>query len=351
MGDARRAVVLVSSMAKQIGIDLGTANVLVYVRGKGITIAEPSVVALSTRDNRVRAVGAEALAMLGREPASIEVVRPLRNGVIADYVVTEAMLKHFIRRACGAFHFSKPEVMISVPAGVTSVEMRAVRDAAESAGARRAWLIREPLAAAIGANIPVYQPSGNLIVDIGGGTTEVAVVSLNDIVVSKSVRVGGSKFDEAIASYIKRKYNVAIGERTAESVKIEIGSAIALEKPLTMLVRGNDQVAGLPRVIRVDSTEITEAIQGPLEAIINAVREVLAETPPELSSDIIDKGIVMTGGGSMLRRINELLTEVTGVPCYVADQPSHCVAIGTGLALENIDILRDSLSGDGLGYD
>lgn len=338
-------------MARYIGIDLGTANVLVYVRGKGIVIAEPSVVALSTRDNRVKEVGADALAMLGREPASIEVVRPLRNGVIADYVVTEAMLKHFIRRACGKFRISKPEVMICVPAGVTSVEMRAVRDAAEAAGARRAWLIREPLAAAIGANIPVYQPSGNLIVDIGGGTTEVAVVSLNDIVVSKSVRVGGSKFDEAIAAYIKRKYNVAVGERTAESIKIEIGSALPMEQPLTMQVRGSDQVAGLPRTIQVDSTEITEALQPPLEAIINAVREVLAETPPELSSDIIDKGMVMTGGGSMLRRVNELLTEVTGVPCYVADQPAHCVAIGTGLALENLDVLRDSLSGDVPGYE
>lgn len=332
-------------MAQHIGIDLGTANVLVYVKGKGIVITEPSVVALSTRDNRVRAVGADALAMMGREPASIEVVRPMRSGVIADYVVTEAMLKHFISRACGRFRITKPEVMICIPAGVTSVEMRAVRDAALAAGARTAYLIREPLAAAIGANIPVYQPSGNLIVDIGGGTTEVAVVSLNDIVVSESVRVGGNKFDEAIANYIKRKYNVAVGERTAESVKIEIGSALPLERPLTMQVRGRDQVAGLPRTIEVDSTEITEAVQEPLEAIINAVRAVLAETPPELSSDVIDKGMIMTGGGSMLRRINELLTEVTGVPCYVADQPAHCVAIGTGLALENLDILRDSLSG------
>jgi rod shape-determining protein MreB len=236
--------------------------------------------------------------------------------------------------------------MICIPAGVTSVEMRAVRDAAMAAGARHAWLIREPLAAAIGANIPVWQPSGNLIVDIGGGTTEVAVVSLNDVVVSHSVRVGGNKFDESIANYVKRKYNVAIGERTAESVKIEIGSALPLDHPLTMQVRGRDQVAGLPRTIELDSTEITEAVQEPLEAIINAVRSVLAETPPELSSDIIDKGIVMTGGGAMLRRINELLTELTGVPCYVADQPAHCVAIGTGLALENLEILRDSLSGD-----
>ncbi len=333
-------------MGQKIGIDLGTANVLVYVKGKGIVIAEPSVVALSTRNSRIRAVGADALAMLGREPESIEVVRPMRNGVIADYVVTEAMLKYFIGRACGRFRISKPEVMICIPAGVTSVEMRAVRDAGLAAGARQAWLIREPLAAAIGANIPVAQPSGNLIIDIGGGTTEVAVISLNDIVVSDSVRVGGNKLDEAIATYIKRKYNIVIGERTAESVKIEIGSAIPMERPLTMQVRGRDQVTGLPRTVEVDSNEVTESIQEALEAIVNTVRAVLAETPPELSSDIIDKGMIMTGGGAMLRRANELLTEVTGVPCYVADQPAHCVAIGTGLALENLEVLRDSLSGD-----
>jgi rod shape-determining protein MreB len=226
--------------------------------------------------------------------------------------------------------------------------MRAVRDAALAAGARHAYLIREPLAAAIGASIPVQQPSGNLIIDIGGGTTEVAVISLNDIVVSTSVRVGGNKFDEAIAAYIKRKYNVLIGERTAESIKIEIGSALPLDRPLTMQVRGRDQVAGLPRTIEINSNEITEAIQEALDAVVNATRAVLAETPPELSSDIIDKGMVMTGGGSMLRRINDLLTDVTGVPCYVADQPANCVAIGTGLALEYLDILRDSLSGDEL---
>jgi rod shape-determining protein MreB and related proteins len=333
---------------RKIGIDLGTANVLVYVKGRGIVLSEPSVVALSTKDNRVKAVGADALAMLGREPESIEVVRPMRNGVIADYDITEAMLKYFIKKASSPLGFSKPEVMICIPAGVTTVEMRAVKEAAISAGARYAYLIREPLAAAIGANVPVAQPSGNLIIDIGGGTTEVAVISLNDIVVSTSVRVGGNKFDEAIAAYIKRKYNMLIGERTAESVKIEIGSALPLARPLTMQVRGRDQVAGLPRTIEINSNEITEAIQEPLEAVVNATRMVLSETPPELSSDIIDKGMIMTGGGSMLRRINELLTEVTSVPCYVADQPANCVAIGTGLALEHIDILRDSLSGDEL---
>ena len=332
-------------MSRTIGIDLGTANVLVYIKGKGITLSEPSVVAVSTKTNRPRAVGAEALAMLGREPESIEVIRPMLNGVIADYETTRVMLEYFIKKTRG---IGKPDVMICIPAGVTSVEMRAVRDAAREAGARRAYLIREPLAAAIGANIPVAQPSGNLIIDIGGGTTEVAVISLNDIVVSTSVRVGGNKFDEAIAAYIKRKYNMMIGERTAESVKIEIGSALPLERPLTMQVRGRDQVAGLPRTIEVDSNEITDAIQEPLDAIISAVRAVLVETPPELSSDIIDKGMVMTGGGSMLRRINELLTEVTGVPCYVADQPANCVAIGTGLALEHLETLKDSLSGDEL---
>jgi rod shape-determining protein MreB len=336
-------------MSRRIGIDLGTANVLVYVKGKGIVIAEPSVVALAPRDGRVKAVGAEALAMLGREPdRSVEVIRPLRNGVIADYVVTQAMLRYFINKASGPVRVNKPEVMVCIPAGVTTVEMRAVRDAALAAGARKAWLICEPLAAAIGANIPVQLPSGNLIIDIGGGTTEVAVISLNDIVVSRSVRVGGNKFDEVIAAFVKRKYNVAIGERTAESVKIEIGSALPMERPLTMQVRGRDQVAGLPRTIEIDSNEITEAIQEPLEAIINTVRAVLAETPPELSSDIIDKGMLMTGGGAMLRRANELLTDVTGVPCYVADQPAHCVAIGTGIALENLDALRDSLAGDDL---
>ncbi len=332
-------------MARKIGIDLGTANVLVYIKGKGIVLSEPSVVAISTKTNAPRAVGAEALAMLGREPESIEVIRPMLNGVIADFETTRVMLAYFIKKTRG---FGKPDVMICIPAGVTSVEMRAVRDAARDAGARRAYLIREPLAAAIGANIPVAQPSGNLIIDIGGGTTEVAVISLNDIVVSTSVRVGGNKFDEAITAYIKRKYNMMIGERTAESIKIEIGSALPLERPLTMQVRGRDQVAGLPRTIDVDSNEITDAIQEPLEAIISAVRAVLVETPPELSSDIIDKGMVMTGGGSMLRRINELLTEVTGVPCYVADQPANCVAIGTGLALEHLETLRDSLSGDEL---
>ena len=331
-------------MSKQIGIDLGTANVLVYSRGRGVVINEPSVVAISAKDGKVKAVGLEARDMLGREPReTIEVVRPMREGVIADYVVTQKMLEYFISKAVGRFSFVRPEVMICVPAGVTGVERRAVRDAALNAGARRAWLISEPLAAAIGAKIPVADPSGNMIIDIGGGTTEVAVISLNGIVVARSLRVGGNRFDEAISHHIRRKFNLRVGDRTAEEVKIAIGTAMPLEEDLTMEVRGRDEVAGLPRTIQIGANEVSDAITEPLEAIIGAVRAVLEETPPELSSDIIDKGMILTGGGAMLRNLPELLTEVTGVPCYVADDPISCVAIGTGLALEHMDILRDSL--------
>lgn len=331
-------------LAKQLGIDLGTANVLVYVRGRGIVINEPSVVAISARDGKVKAVGIEARNMLGREPReTIEVVRPMRDGVIADYVVTQEMLHYFINKAVGRFSLVRPEVMICVPAGVTGVERRAVRDAALNAGARRAYLISEPLAAAIGAKVPVADPSGNMIIDIGGGTAEVAVISLNGIVVAKSIRVGGNRFDDAIANYIKRKYNLRIGERTAEEVKIAIGSAMPVDDDVMMEVRGRDEVAGLPRTIQIHANEVVEAMTEPLEAIIGAVRAVLEETPPELSSDIIDKGMVLTGGGALLRNLDHLLTEVTGVPCYVADDPLSCVAIGTGLALEYFDIIRDSL--------
>src|SRR4051794_276295 len=332
------------SLTRQIGIDLGTANVLVFVRGRGIVINEPSVVAISAKDGKPKAVGLEARNMLGREPRdTIEVVRPMRDGVIADYVVTQEMLRYFINKACGRFSLTKPDVMICVPAGVTGVERRAVRDAALAAGARRAYLISEPLAAAIGAKVPVADPSGNLVIDIGGGTTEVAVISLNGIVVAKSIRVGGNKFDDSIANYIKRKYNLRIGERTAEEVKIAIGSAMPVEEEIAMEVRGRDEVAGLPRTIQIHANEVTDAITEPLEAIIGAVRAVLEETPPELSSDIIDKGMILTGGGAMLRHLPDLLMEVTGVPCYVADDPLSCVAVGTGLALEHMDILRDSL--------
>jgi rod shape-determining protein MreB len=282
--------------------------------------------------------------MLGREPRdTIEVVRPMQNGVIADYVVTQEMLRYFINKAVGRFSLIRPEVMVCVPAGVTGVERRAVRDAALHAGARRAYLISEPLAAAIGAKVPVADPSGNMIIDIGGGTTEVAVISLNGIVVARSIRIGGNRFDDAIASFVKRKYNLRIGDRTAEEIRIAIGSAMPVNDDLWMEVRGRDEVAGLPRTVQIHANEIVEAMTEPLEAIIGAVRAVLEETPPELSSDIIDKGMILTGGGALLRNLSDLLAEVTGVPCYVADDPLTCVAIGTGLALEYFDIIRDSL--------
>lgn len=330
--------------ARRIGIDLGTCNVLVYVVGKGIVLNEPSVVAILTKRGRILGVGQKALDMVGRTPDIIEVIRPMRNGVIADYVITEAMLRYFIDRTSGWLRFLKPEVMVTIPAGATTVEMRAVRDAALQAGARTVHLIREPLAAAIGANIPIAQPSGNMIVNIGGGTTEVAVISLNGIVVCNSLRVAGNRLDEAIAAYVKRKYNLLIGERTAEEIKIQIGSALVLDPPLKMAVRGRDQVSGLPRTVELSSTEVTEAITEPLQQIIEAIRAVLVETPPELASDIIDRGIVMAGGTSQLRQLDRLLTQATGVPCYVADHPLQCTAIGTGLALQNLDLLRDSLS-------
>ncbi|HET9497867.1 MAG TPA: rod shape-determining protein, partial [Candidatus Limnocylindria bacterium] len=302
----------------KIGIDLGTANILVYVQGKGVVLNEPSVVAISEDENRLVAVGEEAREMIGRTPGNVRAIRPMRDGVIADYLITEAML-HYVINKVARVRIFRPDVMISVPSGVTSVEKRAVRDAALKAGARDAFLIEEPLAAAIGANVPISGPSGNMIIDIGGGTTEVAVIALGGIVVSDSVRVGGNRFDEAIASYVRRKYNLMIGERTAEEVKIRIGSALPLDEPLTMEVKGRDLIAGLPRTIPMNSGEITEAIEQPLQQIISAVRSVLEQTPPELASDIIDKGMVMTGGGSLLRNIDRLLTQVTGVPCHVAE--------------------------------
>jgi rod shape-determining protein MreB len=328
---------------RQIGIDLGTVNILVYVRGKGIVLNEPSVVAVSTMDGKIMAIGNDARAMLGRTPETIEVRRPMKDGVIADYLVTEAMLRYFITKVCGRLQILKPDVMIGVPSGVTSVESRAVHDAAVQAGARAAYLIPVPLAAAIGAQVPIAQPSGNMIVDIGGGVTEAAVISLNGIVVSASTRIGGNRLDEAIAAYIKRKYNLIIGERTAEDVKIKIGSALPLENELTMEVRGRDQVAGLPKTITITSSEVTEAIAENIDAIVATVREALEKMPPELASDVIDKGMVMTGGGSLLRYIDTLLTRETGVPCSVAENPLECVAIGAGLALEHYDILRKSI--------
>ena len=324
----------------KIGIDLGTANILVYVKGRGIVAREPSVVAVSD-DNHIVAVGEEAREMIGRTPGNITAIRPMKDGVIADYVITEAMLRYFIKKAGRSL--TKPDVMISVPSGVTSVEKRAVRDAALKAGAKEAFLIEEPLAAAIGANVPISGPSGNLIIDIGGGTSEIAVISLGGVVVSRSVRVGGNRFDEAISNYVRKKYNVMIGDRTAEEVKIAIGTALPLERELHTEVRGRDLIAGLPRTVPITSSEVMEALEQPLQQIVGAVRAVLEETPPELSSDIIDKGMVMSGGGSLLRNIDKLLTQVTGVPCHVAENALNCVALGTGLALEHFDFFRKSL--------
>lgn len=331
---------------RRIGIDLGTVNILVYVKGRGVVLMEPPLVAISSRDNRIVAVGTEAENMLGRTPESIEVARPLRDGVIADYVVTEAMLRYFIEKVCGRFRLFKPVVMVSIPVGVTSVESRAVHDAAIQAGAREAYLIPEPLAAAYGAGMPIGTPSGNMVADIGGGTSEAAVISMYDIVASGSVRIGGNKIDEAIAVYIRRKYNLLVGEKTAEEIKIRIGSATPMDEELTMEVKGRDQVSGLPRTITISSGEVTEAIAEPLANIVGVVRAVLSKTPPELAADIIDRGMMLTGGGALLRNVDRLLTKETGVPCYVAENALACVAVGAGKALENYNILHRTLAAE-----
>jgi len=329
---------------KRAGIDLGTANILVYVKGQGIVVNEPSVVAKHNRDGAILAVGNEARAMQGRTPGTISVIRPMRDGVIADYVTTEAMLRYFIGQITGRFNLIRPEVMITVPAGVTSVEQRAVRDAAEQAGARKpAHLIPPPLAAAIGAQIPIASARGNMRGNIGGRRTEAAVISLFGIVVSESVRMAGDRIDEAIMAYVRRRHNLIIGEKTAEEVKIAIGSALPIEEGLRTQVRGRDQLSGLPKTITLSSVEIAQAIQDCLGVIVQTVRAVLEKTPPELAADIIDRGIVLTGGGALLRHLDELLTEETGVPCYVADNPLECVAIGAGIALDHLDIIERSL--------
>jgi rod shape-determining protein MreB and related proteins len=317
-----------------MGIDLGTASVLVYVRGRGIVLSEPSVVAIDRNTDRILAVGEQARQMLGRTPANIVAIRPLRDGVIADYEVTEAMLKYFINRVYGrGWRIFRPYVMICVPAEVTSVEKRAVIEAALSAGAKKANLIEEPMAAAIGAGLNVDEPGGNLVVDIGGGTTDVAVISLGGIVVSESLRVAGNKMDEAIVRYVRKNYNLMIGERTAEDIKIQIGSAYPLKEPLSMGIRGRDLINGLPKTITVTSHEILEAIEEPVGSIVDSVRSVLEKTPPELAADIIDRGILVTGGGALLRGIDMLLTKATGMPVRIADDPISCVAIGTGKAV------------------
>jgi rod shape-determining protein MreB and related proteins len=330
---------------KKIGIDLGTAYTLVYIPKRGIVINEPSVVAISVLDNKVLAVGDEAKEMIGRTPDSIIAARPLKDGVIADYRTTESMLKYFINKAVGGMKIFRPEVMIAVPAGITSTERRAVIDATLNAGAKAAYIIKEPIAAAIGADIPIGSASGHMIVDMGGGTSEIAVISLGGVVANTSVRIGGNKYDTAIAEHIKKKYNLAIGERTAEEVKIKIGSAQFLpkEEKLSMDVKGRDMVSGLPRTITVNSDDVTEALQNELQSLIAAVKSVLYQTPPELSADIMDKGMVLSGGTSLLRNMDKLLSQATGVSAYVADESLLCVARGTGIALENLESYKRSI--------
>lgn len=331
------------NLSKKIAIDLGTANSLVYVAGQGIALNEPTVVAVTTDDNKVVAVGTEAKEMLGRTPVNIAASRPMRDGVIADYAVTEAMLKYFLDKVCGRSRLFRPEVMVSVPSGVTSVESRAVLDATVSAGAKEAYLIPEPLAAAIGAQIPISEASGNMIVNIGGGTAEVAIICLGGVVVSHSARVAGNRIDEAVAAHVRRAYNLIIGDRTAEMVKLSIGSALPLDENPTLEVKGRDSIAGLPRTIELTSHEITEAIQPPLRGVVGAIKNVLEQTPPELSSDVIDKGMVLTGGTSLLRNLDRYLTQSTGVPAHVAEEPILCVVRGVGVAIENMDVFRKSI--------
>jgi rod shape-determining protein MreB len=319
---------------KKIGIDLGTCSILIYMKGRGIVLQEPSIVAISQNEDRIVAIGEEALAMLGRVPEAIEITRPLRDGVIADYYVTERMLDFYIERLVGRFRLFPPEVMISTPVGITSVERRAVEDAARKAARRPAYTIPEPLAAAIGAGMPIDTPTANMVVDIGGGTSEAAVIAMNGIVTSDSIRTAGMKLDEAIINYVRRKYNLVIGEQTAEEVKIRIGSATPMEEPMEIEIKGRDQVAGLPRPIKITSDEVTEAMSEPLTAISGVVKSVLEKTPPELASDIIDRGIIITGGTALLRNMDLMLTHQIGVPCYIADNPIACVALGAGMGLE-----------------
>ncbi|NRA34469.1 MAG: rod shape-determining protein [Polyangiaceae bacterium] len=330
--------------SNDLAIDLGTATTLIYVKGKGIVSCEPSVVAVS-RDARgdmsVRAVGRAAKEMLGRTPGNIQAIRPLRDGVIADFEITEAMLRYFISRAHNRRTLVKPRIIICVPFGITEVEKRAVKETAESAGAREVYLIEEPMAAAIGAGLPITESSGNMVVDIGGGTTEVAVISLAGIVYSQSVRVGGDKMDEAIVAYMKRKYNLAIGEQTAERIKITIGNAYSLDEQRTMDVKGRDLIAGIPKTVVVNSDEVREAMAEPINAIVEAVLLALERTPPELAADIVDKGVVLTGGGGLLQNLDVLLREETGLPVMVCDDPISAVVLGSGKTLDHIELLRE----------
>lgn len=328
---------------KKIGIDLGTTSVLVYVPKRGIIINEPSVVAISLIDRKILAVGHEAKEMLGRTPDTIIASRPLKDGVIADYKATEAMLRYFVNKALGGFHLFRPEVMVAVPGGITSTERRAVIDATLAAGAKAAYIIKEPIVAAIGADTPIGSASGHMIVDIGGGTLEAAVISLGGIVASSSVRIGGNKLDAAIAEFIRRKYGLAIGEHTSEQVKINIGSAMYMDDVLKMEITGRDMVTGLPRRITVSSDDVTEAIQNEMEGMVVAIKDVLQNTPPELAADVMEKGLVLSGGTSQLRNIAELFSRMTGVAAHVADDPVLCVVKGTGIALENLESYKRSI--------
>lgn len=329
--------------SRDMGIDLGTANTLVYIKGKGILIREPSVVALREDSNKVLAVGREAKNMIGRTPGNIKAVRPMKDGVIADFDVTETMLRYFITKAHKRTRLVRPRIIICVPSGVTEVEKRAVLDAAGQAGARKAFLIEEPMAAAIGADLPVQEPTGNLIVDIGGGTTEVAVISLGGVVTSRSIRLGGDGMDKSIVQYVKREYNVMIGESTAEQIKIDIGSALSENPDEEKEIRGRNLVTGLPKTVTLTQKEIQEALKNPVNSIIEEVRLTLENTPPELSSDIIDRGIILTGGGSLLQGLDKLLTRETDMPVFLAEDPLDCVVRGTGIALEEIDTLKNML--------
>ncbi len=328
---------------KKIGIDLGTANTLVYIPGKGIVLNEPSVVAVSEQDNTILAIGNEAKEMIGKTPESIIAYRPMKDGVIADYRITEAMLRYFMQKALGKWNLFRPETMISVPAGITSTERRAVVEAAIRAGAKNAYVVKEPILAAIGAGIPIHESCGHMIVDIGGGTTDVAVIALGGIVASTSVKCAGNKIDAAIADYIKKMFNLAIGDKTAEEIKIKIGAAVPLEEELTMTIRGRDYVQGLPRTAQVSTNEIVRAIDSELKHVIKAIKDVLQETPPELAADIIDQGIIMTGGTSQLRGFPELIYRRTGVKARLADDALYCVVNGTGIALEHLDVYKRTI--------
>ncbi|NLX61555.1 MAG: rod shape-determining protein [Tissierellia bacterium] len=333
-----------SIFSKDMGIDLGTANTLVYIKGKGIVIREPSVVAIQTETKKVLAVGEEAKRMIGRTPGNIVAIRPLKDGVIADFDITQNMLKYFIKRAFSNRFLFQPRVVVCVPSGVTEVEKRAVEEAAINAGAKDAYLIEEPMAAAIGAGLPVQEPTGSLVVDVGGGTTEVAVISLGGIVTSKSIRVGGDELDESIINYVKKEYSLMIGERTAEEVKITIGSANVNNKETKMNIRGRDLVSGLPKTIEISSKEIREAMQEQIQGILEAIKSTLEKTPPELAADIMESGIMLTGGGALLDGLDKLIAKETGMPVNIAENPLDCVAIGTGKALDSIDILRKTIA-------